>query len=176
MTITELIQFLTTQDFTDEQAYNLLTADIYDHTSPGQLVRAQTTIRYFEYTLREVIFPALRFLRPGGSAPDRPEIQYLANVNFTDDEAYELLTAGLRGALSSGQLAAEDGTILYFQRVLREVAFPAIRAAKAGETSGTRNVPRTNGHENVLEPEPSKDSLQAVQNGLDRLSGPEPGE
>ncbi len=175
MTNTELITFLAAGDFSDEQAYNLLTADIFDSTSPGQLVRAQATIRYFELELRQSAFPALRFLNGAGRA-DGKHVAWLVETDFADEDAVELLSSELLPFLGPGQIAAEQGTISYFQGKLREVVFPAIRAAKSSRTKSTADVPGTNAPENVSDAAAPKDSPEVVQNRLDRLSAPEAGE
>lgn len=174
MTNTELITFLAAGDFSDEQAYNLLTADIFDSTSPGQLVRAQGTVRYFELELRQSAFPALRFLNGAGRA-DGKHVAWLVETDFADEEAVELLSSELP-FLGPGQMAAEQGTISYFQGKLREVVFPAIRAAKSAGTKSAADVLRTNAPENVSDAAAPKDSPEVVQNRLDRLSAPEAGE
>ncbi|HVW09194.1 MAG TPA: hypothetical protein VHC90_11470 [Bryobacteraceae bacterium] len=168
MTNTQLITFLAAGDFTDEQAFNLLTADIFDSTSPGQLVRSQETISYFECRLRGIFFV---LLRPGSDV----HVAFIA-PGFTDDDAYRELTRDLADCLSPGTIAAQAGTIHYFEMKLREVIFPAIRVAKFGETLRAPNVSQTNAPENVSGAPAPDDRPQVVQNGLDQPSGAKAGE
>lgn len=69
MQTNELINFLAAGEFTDEVAYNLLTADIYEVTAPGQVDRSQGTINYFESKVRGVLLPAIRAAKNGGTIP-----------------------------------------------------------------------------------------------------------
>lgn len=63
MKTSELIQFLATQEFTDAQAYNLITADMFDSLSEDQIREAQPLVRYFEYKTKAVCLAAIRQVR-----------------------------------------------------------------------------------------------------------------
>lgn len=68
MDTSELIEFFKTQEFTDDQAYNLLIADLYQFVPENQVVQSQRLVAYFMYKIQNVCFPAIREARSGKPA------------------------------------------------------------------------------------------------------------
>lgn len=62
MKTSELVEFLTDQDFTDVQAYNMLTNDLFDDPAQlkAQTIESQRIIRFFEYQITSVLLPVIR--------------------------------------------------------------------------------------------------------------------
>ena len=65
MKTTELIKFLTTQGFTDAQAYNLIVGDLFEFVAEEQVAEpgAQKVVAYFEYKITAVLLAAIRELK-----------------------------------------------------------------------------------------------------------------
>jgi hypothetical protein len=61
MKTTELIEFLATEPFTKDQAYNLIIADIYECVTEDEIAtpEAQKLVGYFMYKIQEVCLPAI---------------------------------------------------------------------------------------------------------------------
>ncbi len=82
MNTTELIDFLQRHDFTDDQGYNLLTGDIYDAVTEEEIAQpaAQKLGQYFLYKVEQVLFPAIRGLKPSpGPEPATPRPPQASN-------------------------------------------------------------------------------------------------
>jgi len=64
MTTTELVEFLATGTFTDEEAYDLITGDLDRSGEPileaAAMREGQFMIRYFRYKIEAVLLPAIR--------------------------------------------------------------------------------------------------------------------
>ncbi len=71
MNTTELVEFFQAHDFTDAEGYNLLTGDIYDAVTEGELAQpaAQKLGQYFLYKVEHVLFPAIRGLKAPPATP-----------------------------------------------------------------------------------------------------------
>ena len=63
MTTSELVTFLKTQEFTDEQAYNLLVADLYQFVELEEVERSQKLVQYMLYKIQSICFQAIRELK-----------------------------------------------------------------------------------------------------------------
>lgn len=59
----EIIEFLRTHDFTDEQAYNLLVADLFDFIPESEVANAQGLVAYFQYKITQALSPVIRELK-----------------------------------------------------------------------------------------------------------------
>lgn len=66
MKTSELIEFLKTQPFTKEQAYNLIVNDIYEAVTEDEIAKpeAQKLVGYFMYKIQEVLLPTIEALKP----------------------------------------------------------------------------------------------------------------
>lgn len=63
MTTTELVAFLATQEFTDDQAYNLIVADLNEWIPAREIADGQSLVAYFLYKIQSVCLPAIREAR-----------------------------------------------------------------------------------------------------------------
>lgn len=63
MKTSELIALLVERDLTEEETYNLVTADLFSAVTEDQVAGSQAVIGYFRDRLTSVIFPAIRKLR-----------------------------------------------------------------------------------------------------------------
>ena len=72
MNTSELIEFLKTQPFTDDQGYNLLIGDLFEFVPEEQIVGAQRLVAYFMYKIQAVCFPAIRDLH--ASIPPKEQL------------------------------------------------------------------------------------------------------
>jgi nucleoid DNA-binding protein len=66
MKTSELIEFLKTQPFTREQAYNLIVNDIFEAVTEDEIAKheAQKLVSYFMYKIQEVLLPTIEALKP----------------------------------------------------------------------------------------------------------------
>jgi hypothetical protein len=62
MKTSELIEFFTTQPFTDTQGYNLIVGDLFEFMPEADvaLPTSQRLVEYFMYKIQAVCFPAIR--------------------------------------------------------------------------------------------------------------------
>ena len=65
MKTSELIDFLKTQPFTKDQAYNLIVNDLFEAATEEEVAQpaAQKVIGYFMYKIQEVLLPAIEQLK-----------------------------------------------------------------------------------------------------------------
>jgi hypothetical protein len=67
MKTSELIEFLSTKDFTNMQAYDLIVADLFEMVSTEEVANAQRLGEYFEYKIKEVLLPTINKLKAAKS-------------------------------------------------------------------------------------------------------------
>lgn len=65
MKTTELIQFLVSQGFTDDEAYNLIVNDLFEFVPEAEVATeaGQRLVSYFMYKIQQVCLPAIRQLK-----------------------------------------------------------------------------------------------------------------
>jgi hypothetical protein len=67
MKTSELIEFLKTQSFTKDRAYNLIIGDLFEFVPEPQVAAAQELVAYFMYKIQEVCLPAIEQLKSAAS-------------------------------------------------------------------------------------------------------------
>lgn len=74
MNTSELIEFLKTKEFTDDQAYNLIVGDLYEFVPEDEVEKAQRLVQYFMYKIQNVCLPAVRALKVARDAALDPVV------------------------------------------------------------------------------------------------------
>lgn len=59
----ELIKFLAEENFTKEQAYNLITGDIYKYVPACDVDSSQVIVQYFRCKIDEILLEAIKALK-----------------------------------------------------------------------------------------------------------------
>ena len=63
MKTSELIEILKAQQFTNEQAYNLIVGDLSEECGSADIAAGHALIRYFHYKITAVLLPAIAALK-----------------------------------------------------------------------------------------------------------------